>query len=460
MPEPDPDKDPVTGRPWTFWKRVRRSLARRMPRTARAVNWSHAKVRHVAGRAWHRVRRVGWTVRWAWRQLQELRRLRRERRTTVAVDVTPFWEPLTGIGWYLYRTLEQLASRDDLALRLYGPTAVDSPDRPGPVVPLPAGPAIEERLWAVPDDLAVPRGWVIRVLRRLEPVLLAVEGNRVLFAPNFFLPRRFAFARGRQVSTIHDLGVRKVPWTLQAETLDALTARLERTARRSRLLISVSGAVRDEIVDLGLATADKVRVVHHGPGQLARVAPAGPPAGVPRHFALHVGTLEPRKNVLVLLDAWVRLRASHPEAPDLVLCGKYGWRSEEIAARVRSAEAEGWAVHPGYVSEEELAALYRRAALVVFPSLYEGFGLPAVEAQHAGTPLVCSDIPVLREVAGDGALFVAPEDPSALARAVGEVLSDAALRDRLVESGRRSVARLSWPDSAEATAAVWLEAAR
>lgn len=460
MVEPDPNIDPVTGRPWTPLQRARRSLARRLPRTARTVHRARARLRHLAGRAWHRVRGAGRTVRWSARSLGRLRQLRRDRRTTVAVDVTPFWEPLTGIGWYLYRILEQLAERQDLALRLYGPTVVDSADRPRPVVPLPAGPALEERLWPVPDDLVVPAGWVIRLLRRLEPLILALEGNRVLFAPNFFLPRRFAFARGRQVATIHDLGVRRVPWTLQPETLEALEAKLERTVRRSRLLITVSGAVRDELVELGLAPARKVRVVRHGPGQLAAVEPTELPAGVPERYGLHVGTLEPRKNVLVLLETWRQLRRRDPETPPLVLCGKYGWRSGEIEARVRAAEREGWVVHPGYVTEGALAALYRQAAVVVFPSLYEGFGLPAAEAQHAGAPLVCSDLPVLREVAGEGALFAPADDPAALAAAVHRVLTDRDLRARLVEAGSRSAARLSWAESARRTAEALLEAAR
>jgi alpha-1,3-rhamnosyl/mannosyltransferase len=460
MADPDPNIDPVTGRPWTPWQRACRSLARRLPRTARAFHRTRAALRHLAGRSWHRIRQVGRTARWISTSFGRLVALRRERRITVGVDVTPLWEPLTGIGWYLYRVLEQLADRDDLALRLYGPTVIDSTDRQRPVVPLPAGPAIEERLWLVPDDLAAPAGWVIRCLRRLEPLVLALEGNRVLFAPNFYLPRRFAFARGRRVATIHDLGVRKVPWTLQAETLEALQAKLERTVRTSRLLISVSDAVRDELVDLGLAAAEKVRVVHHGPGQLAAVEPTRLPSGIPESYALHVGTLEPRKNVLLLLEAWRELRRCHPEAPVLVLCGKYGWRSEEIETQVRAAEQEGWAVHAGYVEEGQLSALYRRAVLVVFPSLYEGFGLPAVEAQHAGTPLVCSDLPVLREVAGDGALYTPADDPVALAAAVHRVLSEEELRARLIAAGARSASRLSWRDAARATAEVWLEAAR
>ncbi len=457
MQPTDPQIDPATGRPWTPTQRARRSLARRFPRTAIAFHWTRAKARHYADRAWFRVTGVGRTCGWLVRSLGVARRRRRERRLTVAVDITPLWEPLTGVGWYLYRLLEQLARRDDLRLRLYGPTVVDSLDRVPPCVTLPAGPALEEVLWSVPADLAVPMGPLVRLLRRLEPLLIAADGNRVLFAPNYFLPRRFSFARGGLVATVHDLGSRVVPWTLQPETLAALEARLERSLARARLLIAVSAAVRDELVAAKLAPAARVRVVRHGPGQLATVKPTTVPAGVPRRYGLHVGTLEPRKNVAALLAAWRLLRERLPGAPPLVLCGRYGWRSEEIRAEVERAEEEGWLHHLGYVDEGQLAALYRGAAVVVFPSLYEGFGLPAIEAQHAHAPLVCSDLPALREVAGEGALYAPPDRPEELAQRIAQVLTDEPLRRLLVLEGERSASRLSWERAAGETARLWLE---
>jgi alpha-1,3-rhamnosyl/mannosyltransferase len=457
MPPDDPKIDPATGRPWSWTQRVRRSLARRFPRTAAAFHRTLAKGRHFAGRCWVRVTGTGRLARWLVFVAGIVRRRRGERRLTVAVDITAFWEPLTGIGWYLYRLLEELAGRDDLRLRLYGPTGVDSSDRPLPVVAVPSGAALEEVLLSVPTDLVVPAGPLIRLLRRLEPLAIAADSNRILFAPNFFLPRRFALARGRLVATIHDLGSHRVPETLQPETLVELEAKLERSLRRASVLISVSGAVRDELVAGRLAPATLVRVVHHGPGQLARVRPTIVPAGVPRRYALHVGTLEPRKNVLVLLEAWRQVRQRLPEAPALVLCGRYGWRSEEIRGEVERAAAEGWLLHLGYVGEGELAALYRGAAVVVFPSRYEGFGLPAIEAQHAHAPLVASDLPVLREVAGDGALYAAADRPDEFAAQVLRVLTDEPLRRELVLKGERSAARLSWERTAAETARIWLE---
>ncbi len=381
-------------------------------------------------------------------------RRRAEQRFTVGVDVTPLWESLTGVGWYLYRLLEHLTEVDGVAIRLYGPNQLEGEDVPDPVMPLPRGPSIEHVVFEVPHDLTLRPGFLMRCLQWLEPLLIACDGNEVLFAPNYFLPGNFTLARGKVVATIHDLGSRTVPDTLAAETLDALRRNLDRSVRRATRLISVSAAVKNELVDYGYATAGRVDVVHHGPGQLASVEPTRLPDGVDPPYALHVGTLEPRKNIRYLLDVWHRVREAGHDVR-LVLCGRLGWKAEEISSALADAEAEGWCRQLGYVEEGELAALYRDASLVVFPTRYEGFGLPAVEAQQAGAPLLCSDLPVLREVAGEGAIFAPADDAGAFAAAASELLDAPEQRERLVEAGRANAARLSWQRAATETVASW-----
>jgi alpha-1,3-rhamnosyl/mannosyltransferase len=180
---------------------------------------------------------------------------------------------------------------------------------------------------------------------------------------------------------------------------------------------------------------------------------------VKRPFGLFVGTIEPRKNVAVLLEAWRRLLEEPGPCAELVLCGRFGWKADDLKTVIRRAEREGWLRHLGYVEDEQLAALLRDAEVVVLPSLYEGFGLPAVEAQWAGTALIASDIPVLREVTAGAALLVPPDDPQALHRAIRRVLDDPELRRDLVHRGLARVRRLSWITAARRTAAVWFEAA-
>jgi len=442
--------------------------------------------------AWRR------TAHWAAGVAADLRRRRRETRLTVAVDILPLWEPLTGIGWYLYKLLEAWADRDDLALRLYGPTLVRAPGIPEPSWPLPAGPALERVAYDVPDDLVVGQRWLVPWVRRLEPLLVAADRNRVVFAPNYVLPRTFGLARSPRVITVHDLSVRRVPWAVRPDTRVALEARLAHTLREARLVIADSRAVAREIVGLAEVAPERVRVVHLGPGQLTDRSGGGPgagpgdgrsaggaeadgpsgrrpaaegagaqpeagelplPPGTPADFGLSVGTLEPRKNVPGLLAAWRELRRRVPDAPSLVLVGRYGWGIEAIRREVEAARSEGWLVHHGYVAPDELLALYRRARLLAMASFYEGFGLPALEAMHLGTPVVLADVEVLREVAGDAALYAPPDRPDLFAARLAEVLTRPAETAERTGRGRERARRFTWARAAEATAAVLREAA-
>jgi alpha-1,3-rhamnosyl/mannosyltransferase len=394
-----------------------------------------------------------------WEIAGEIRRRRREPRLTVAVDVNSFYEALTGVGWYLHQILVHLADRDDLRLRLYGQSLVESdPGSPRPVVAFPAGVAIERVVREAPDGLVVPPWRANQVLRRLAPLLMAADGNRVLFGPNYLFPPLFRFARGARVATIHDLGLLEVPWAVRPDSAEALRERLERTLFEADLLLTPSEAVRREMIGIGVSPG-RVRAIHHGAGILAETAPAAPPPGTPARYALHVGTVEPRKNVPTLLAAWRLLRARGIEPPPLVLCGGWGWKAEAVRLEIETAAREGWAVHLGYVAPDELAALYSGAELVALPSFYEGFGLPAIEALRAGAPLVASDLPVLREVAGDAALYAPPHRADLWADRIAEVLAGGALREELKRKGRERARAFDWRRAASETARAFRAAA-
>jgi len=431
--------------------------ARPLARAVRAV------ARPVRRRLWRlSPAALARTARWAAGIARQVRRRRRETRLAVAVDVLPLWEPLTGIGWYLFKLLEGLAERDDLALRLYGLALVRAPGIPEPPVPLPAGPALEHVVYEVPDDLALGQRWLVPIVRRLEPFLVVADRNRVVFAPNYILPPPFRLTRAPQVATVHDLSVKRVPWAVRPDTRVALERRLARAIDGARRVITDSHTVGAELVELAGVDPGKIRVVHLGPGQLAADGggpAAAPPGEVPAPFVLCVGTLEPRKNVPGLLAAWRLLRDRDGAAPHLVLVGRYGWGIEAIQREVEAAEAEGWLTHYGYLPPERLLGLYRHAAFVALASFYEGFGFPAVEAMHLGTPLLLADIPVLREVAGDAALYAPPDDPAAWADAAARLLAERGLAAELAARGRRRAALFTWERAAAETAAVLAEAA-
>jgi len=371
------------------------------------------------------------------------------RRLSVAVDVSPYWEKLTGVGWYLHQILAHLAGDDSVRLELYGPTVFLDAADPEPAVPLPAGPALRRAAIIVPRDVLFPR-LLLGVLRRLEPWILARRAHDVVFAPNFLVPAKLRRCRGARVVTVHDLGVRHVAWSLDDRTREALERDLARSVAGAAAVITPSRAVRDEVVASGLAPAAAVVAIHHGPGQVGTVTAPRPP-GVPACYALFVGTLEPRKNLDVVLDAWPSLCAERADWPLLVVCGGWGWKTERVRDRVESAHAAGWLLHLGYVDDAALGALYRDALFLVFPSLYEGFGLPLLEAMAAGCPALCSDLPVFHEVAGPAARYVPSADAAAWTAALRRLHDDDAGRAELSRQGVARAAEFSWERAARET---------
>ena len=373
-------------------------------------------------------RRLRRTFLWLREIAGEIRRRRAEPRLTVAVDVNSFYEALTGVGWYLHQILVHLAERDDLRLRLYGQSLVEAdPGAPRPVVEFPAGPAIERVVYEAPDGLVVPPWRANQILRRLAPLLAAADGNRVLFAPNYLFPPLFRFARGSAG------GDDPRPRAAQGPLGGAPGFR--RGAARAAGADALRGGPPAHPQRGGAAGADRDRRL---PGPRAGDPPRHGHAGrtvswrrcrrrTPARYALHVGTVEPRKNVPALLAAWRLLPARAGSIRRRWCSAAAGdGRPRRSARRSRRPSGRAGLVHLGYVGAGELAALYAGAELVALPSFYEGFGLPAIEALRAGAPLVASDLPVLREVAGDAALYAPPDRPDLWAERIAELLADPA----------------------------------
>ncbi|MCS6846316.1 MAG: glycosyltransferase family 1 protein [Anaerolineae bacterium] len=294
---------------------------------------------------------------------------------------------------------------------------------------------------------------------------LAARPPDALFVPAHVLPVSFIRAqvqrRIRTVVTVHDVGYRRFPDahpSVQRLYLD-LGTRL--SVRRADVVIADSEATRRDVLHFYGIAHDRVVVAHPGPLPLvevqedeARRTLAKFGLGDGRPYVLHVGTLQPRKNLRRLIQAWARVIAR----PDLagmrlVLAGGPGWGSEDLRAEVEATGLQSSVVLTGYVSDTEKAALMRSARAYVFPSLYEGFGFPVLEAQAAGIPVACSNVSSLPEVAGDAALLFDPLDVEAIARALETIVLDEGVRARLVAAGYRNLTRFSW----EACARIVLE---
>jgi alpha-1,3-rhamnosyl/mannosyltransferase len=239
-------------------------------------------------------------------------------------------------------------------------------------------------------------------------------------------------ARCRLTATVHDLTCWTVPELHTAANVRADQRFAERTLLRADALIAVSEYTRQDAIRILGLRPERITTIHNGVAEEYFHAPAPAPGGKP--YVLHTGTIEPRKNIDRLLDAWAALPDGLRQAYDLVLAGSAGWNTEATVARLRSAgEGVRWL---GYVAESEMPRLTRGAALVVYPSLYEGFGLPLAQAMACGVATLTSNTSCLPEVAGGAARLVNPLSVDEIRDALVELLEDGAERKRLGATGR------------------------
>jgi glycosyltransferase involved in cell wall biosynthesis len=293
---------------------------------------------------------------------------------------------------------------------------------------------------------------------RLQRALLAAGlfpdiGRWVPQADLFLGPAFVAWpaSRAARVPVVHDLAFMTHPRFVAARNRYFLRAMVKRSVGAASLVVTVSNAMSREIAAHYRIDRGRIAVVPNG-CDLERFARAEPDTGrgsAPLRYLLFVGTLEPRKNLAGAIDAHALLRRSRADVPPLVVIGKQGWNRSSWAGRLRAGTASGDVVYLGPVEDRELASLYAGADMLVFPSFYEGFGLPVLEAMASGCPVVASDIPALREVAGDAATYTGTDAP-AIARGMEKLLDDSALRERLSKLGAERSKRFTWHASARA----------
>jgi glycosyltransferase involved in cell wall biosynthesis len=344
----------------------------------------------------------------------------------IAFDVSPLSHPLAGIGNYIRGSLAGLveAAGREHEIVAFAPT---SPRGRRAIPRALEGIPVELRLRVLPYSHAFRMAWSRRGRPPVERFLGPID---VLHFSDWMYPPQ---AAGVRATTIHDLVPLRFPELVTPRTREMHGEKYANAARTCDLVVANSSRTAADVVEL-LGIPEE-RVVVALPGLRAGLEPDGERSMVGGPYVLGLGTLEPRKNLARLVEAW-RLLGGDIR---LVLAGGEGWGEVPDLADARIFT-------PGYVSDQEVARLYGDAAVFVYPSLFEGFGMPIVEAMACGVPVVASSDPSLDEACGDAAVRADPRDAGAIASAIEEAL---ARRDELVPKGLLHSSRFSWRAAGE-----------
>jgi glycosyltransferase involved in cell wall biosynthesis len=371
----------------------------------------------------------------------------------VTVDLTPTLQTQAGLGRYAAELAKALLATQpaDERLELF----YTDPQQRQPPAPLHTLPGKRLGLASKP--------WRLRVLLAH---LFQRPQDRTIGNPDVFLATDHLLPFLQRSSTIFTIG--DVTFISHAQT----HSRLNRTylrlmmpyfLRRADVVVAISRCTLQDACQHYPVVANKGHVVYPAVDKHFRpivdqslLEAVRSRYNLPAHFWLYVGTIEPRKNLVTLFEAF-KQALPQLEGSKLVIAGKKGWLYDEILARLKALGLEEHVLFTGYVPDDDLPALYSLAQAFVFPSLYEGFGLPILEAMACGTPVICSNRSSLPEVAGEAALLLSPEDTRGWAEAMSQLKQNESLQADLRERGLRQVKGFTWETTAQHTRQLYRE---
>ncbi len=364
--------------------------------------------------------------------------------TRIAIDYTAAHKQGGGIGRYVRELVAALARQPahfQYHLFAAGARQSDLHNLPG-----------DNFTWH--STRITPR-WFARIWHRLRlplPVEVFTGAIELYHATDFVLPP--TLPRTRTLLTVHDLSFVRVPESASPSLKAYLDTVVPRSARRADHILADSQATKDDLVELYHLPADKITVLLSGVDPRFRPADEAARRDIrlrlkldARPYILAVGTVQPRKNYIRLIEAVAQVRCEGHDL-QLVIAGGKGWLDDPIYRAVEKLSLSDSIRFTGFIADSDLPALYSEARCLAFPSLYEGFGLPILEAMACGTPVVTSNSSSMPEAAGDAALLIDPYDSSALAGALVRLHSDESLRERLITRGRSRATLFTWDRAA------------
>jgi glycosyltransferase involved in cell wall biosynthesis len=374
------------------------------------------------------------------------------RRSRIAIDASSVLRERTGVGVYTYNLLLHLAPRlRDQALvawvnGLLGERSVGEEF---------------DRLPLTVKRTRIPGRLLLSLWRHVpHPTVECILGEVDLFhSPNFFChPHR---SDTKTVATIHDLYFLSHPETAHRYGGRYFRKALRRYSNRIDHFIAVSECTRRDLLEHLAVPPGKITVIHHGVDPIFLGQPKTGASGlavsrsIDRPFFLSVGTIEPRKNHAFLIEALHAWRKQTGEDMLLVIAGRPGWGAERVERTVRELRAGQWVRMPGYVERDILHSLYCACRAVLLTPLYEGFGLPALEAMACGAPVLASDIPALREVLGGAGHFFPVNNREAFLACLDSLLDQREEREKRLQAGRLRAGGFTWDEAAERTCRVY-----
>lgn len=370
----------------------------------------------------------------------------------VGLDGFPLSSPKTGIGHYTFelaRSLAQMGPADSFEL----------------VSPLPFDDSVVQEIRRTsltnlgvvnPKATSIRRHWWAVGL----PLYLRQTSFDLFHGTNYEVP---LWNRQRNVLTIHDLSILLHPDHHERDLVRRARRRLPLMIRSAAMIIAVSESMKREICDhLGIRP-ERIAVTPEAPRRAFRRMPLEQTVetrrrlGIEDDFILFVGTVEPRKNLLTLVRALDEILRNTSLRPQLVIAGGKGWLMDELFSFIESAGISERVRFIGYTSDDDLRALYSSCRISVYPSLYEGFGLPPLEAMACGAPVITSRIPAIVETVGSAAILIDPADVTGLARSITQLWNDERQRDQLSLAGLQRAAEFTWERTAQLTMAVYRE---
>ena len=364
----------------------------------------------------------------------------------IGLDGYPLSEPLTGIGHYtleLARALARSFPRDEFELvspKPFNPAAI-SGIQPESIPNL--------RLTHAKSSSLRGHWWSVGL-----PMYARRARFDLFHGTNFEVP---LWKRRHTVLTIHDLSTLLYPETHRARAVRRARVRLPIAAKIADAIITPTEAVRQEVCARLKVKPGKVTAIHEAPRRSFSLMTDEQTVAIRKRlrvedeFLLFVGTIEPRKNLLTLLRAFAEVITSRSVRPQLVIAGGEGWLIDETLSLINSASLKDRILLTGYLNDEDLRALYSSCRAFVYPSLYEGFGLPPLEAMACGAPVIASRISALQETLSEAAILVEPHDVQTLSRTIIDVLKDERRRAAMREAGIKHAAKFSWDTAAKLT---------